>query len=165
MTENPRVAHCRYFIGGSDARVIIGDDEAARLRLWRKKRGEVEPEDLSTNLIVQLGVTTEALNRHWFERNTGQVLTDVQRRIQHPVVRWMAATLDGVVEATGAVFEAKFILPWSFTEEGAVEKYMPQLQHNMWVTNAKLSVLSIITGGGKWVEISIPTDPSTSTSW
>jgi len=59
MTENPRVAHCRYFIGGSDARVIIGDDEAARLRLWRKKRGEVEPEDLSTNLIVQLGLATD----------------------------------------------------------------------------------------------------------
>jgi hypothetical protein len=36
---------------------------------------------------------------------------------------------------------------------------MPQLQHNMWVTNAKLSVLSIITGGGKWVEIGIPADP------
>jgi hypothetical protein len=63
-----------------------------------------------------------------------------------PVVRWMAATLDGMVEATGAVFEAKFMLPWSFSEEGAAQKYMPQ-QHNMWVTNAKLSVLSIITGG------------------
>ena len=50
-------------------------------------------------------------------------------------------------------------LPWSFSEEGAAEKYMPQLQHNMWVTNAKLSVLSIITGGGKWVEITIPADP------
>ena len=143
----------RYFIGGSDARIIMGDDEAALLRLWREKRGEVEPEDLSGNLIVQLGVVTEPLNRHWFERNTGQVLTDVQRRVQHPVVRWMAATLDGMVEATGAVFEAKFMLPWSFSEEGAAEKYMPQLQHNMWVTNAKLSVLSIITGGGKWVEI------------
>jgi hypothetical protein len=59
MTENLRVAHCRYFIGGSDARVIIGDDEAARLRLWREKRGEVEPEDLSTNLIVQLGLATD----------------------------------------------------------------------------------------------------------
>ena len=79
--------------------------------------------------------------------------------MQHTVVRWMAATLDGMVEATGAVFEAKFMLPWSFSEEGAAEKYMPQLQHNMWVTNAKLSVLSIITGGGKWVEISIPADP------
>ncbi len=76
--------------------------------------------------------------------------------MQHPVVRWMAATLDGMVEATGAVFEAKFMLPWLFSEEGAAEKYMLQLQHNMWVTNAKLSALSIITGGGKWVEITIP---------
>jgi hypothetical protein len=63
----------------------------------------------------------------------------------------MGATLDGVVEATGAVFEAKFMLPWSFSETAAAEKYMPQLQHNMWVTNAKNSVLSIITGGGMFV--------------
>ncbi len=149
----------RSFIGGSDAQIIMGDEETALLRLWRVKRGEVEPEDLSGNLIVQLGVVTEPLNRHWFERNTGQVLTGVQRRVQHPVVRWMAATLDGMVEATGAVFEAKFMLPWSFTEERAAEKYMPQLQHNMWVTNVKLAVLSVITGAGKWVEISIAADP------
>jgi len=71
----------------------------------------------------------------------------------------MGATLDGVVEASGAVFEAKFMLPWSFSEAGAAEKYMAQLQHNMWVTNAKEAVLSIITGGGKWVEISISADP------
>jgi len=147
------------FIGGSDARIVMGDDEAALLRLWREKRGEIEPEDLSGNLIVQLGVVTEPLNRHWFERNTSQVLAEIQRRVRHPVMRWMGATLDGVVEATGAVFEAKFMLPWSFSEESAAEKYMPQLQHNMWVTNAKLSVLSIITGGGKWVEIGISADP------
>jgi predicted phage-related endonuclease len=159
MTVPFNPADRRYFIGGSDARVIIGDDEAALLRLWREKRGEVGPEDLSGNLIVQLGVATEELNRRWYEANTGQVLTAVQSRVQHPVVRWMAATLDGMVEATGAVFEAKFMLPRSFSEEGAAEKYMPQLQHNMWVTNAKLSVLSIITGGGKWVEITIPADP------
>jgi len=71
----------------------------------------------------------------------------------------MGATLDGVVEATGAVFEAKFMLPWSFSEEGAAEKYMAQVQHNMWVTNAREAVLSVITGGGKWVEIIIPADP------
>ncbi len=137
----------------------MGDDEPALLRLWREKRGEVEPEDLSDNLVVQLGAATEDLNRRWFERNTGQVVTEVQRRVQHPVLRWMAATLDGMVEATGAVFEAKFMLPWSFSEEAAAEKHMAQLQHNMWVTNAKLSALSIITGGGKWVEISISADP------
>jgi YqaJ-like viral recombinase domain len=101
---------------------------------------------------------TESLNRLWFERNTGQSVKDVQRRVRHPVIRWLAATLDGVVEQTGAVFEAKFMLPWSFSEEGAVEKHMPQLQHNMWVTNAKAAVLSVITGGGKWVEVKLPAD-------
>ena len=60
----------------------------------------------------------------------------------------MAATLDGVVAGTGAVYEAKFMLPWSFSEEAAAEKYMAQLQHNMWVTNARMAALSIITGGG-----------------
>ena len=112
----------RAFIGGSDARIIMGDDEAALLRLWREKRGEVEPEDLSGNLIVQLGTVTEHLNRHWYERNTGQVVTEVQRQVFHPVKRWMAATLDGMVEGTGAVFEAKFMLPWSFSEEARGRK-------------------------------------------
>jgi predicted phage-related endonuclease len=137
----------------------MGDDEAALLRLWREKRGEVEPEDLSGNLVVQLGVVTEELNRHWYQANSNQVLTDVQRQIRHPALRWMAATLDGRVEATGAVSEAKFMLPWSFSEEMAAEKYMPQLQHNMWVVAARSAVLSVITGGGKWVEIATHADP------
>jgi len=149
----------RAFIGGSDARIITGDDETALLRLWREKRGEIEPEDLSNNLIVQLGIVTEHLNRHWYERNTGQVVTEVQRRVFHPVKRWMAATLDGVVEGTGAVFEAKFMLPWAFSEEAAAAKHMAQLQHNMWVIQSRSATLSIITGGGKWVELTIHADP------
>jgi hypothetical protein len=149
----------RRFIGGSDARIIMGGDETALIRLWREKRGEADSEDLSGNLIVQLGAATEDLNRSWFERNTGRRVTDVQRRIKHSAIAWMAATLDGIVEGTEAVFEAKFMLPWSFSEEAAAEKYMAQLQHNMWVTHLRSSVLSIITGGGKWVEIAIPMDP------
>jgi predicted phage-related endonuclease len=146
----------RAFIGGSDARIIMGDNEPALLRLWREKRGEIESEDLSENLVVQIGAVTEELNRRWFERNTDQVVIDVQRHVQHPVLRWMAATLDGMVEGTGAVFEAKFMLPWAFSEEFAAEKHMAQLQHNMWVTNAKLSVLSIITGGALGCSASNP---------
>src|SRR5580700_8312437 len=149
----------REFIGGSDARIIMGQDEKALIRLWEEKRGGVGPEDLSTNLIVQLGLVTEDLNRQWYERNTGNAITDVQCRVKHPVIQWMAATLDGVVAGTGAVYEAKFMLPWSFSEEGAAEKYMAQLQHNMWVTNARMAALSIITGGGKWVEIAVAADP------
>jgi predicted phage-related endonuclease len=150
----------RSFIGGSDARIITGDDKTALLRLWGEKRGDVEPdEDLSRELLVQLGTVTEHLNRHWYEASTGQVITEVQRQVFHPIHRWMAATLDGRIEATGAVFEAKFMLPWSFSEAGAAEKHMAQLQHNMWVTAARSAVLSIITGGGKWVEMTIFADP------
>src|SRR5436190_23627300 len=87
----------RSFIGGSDARIIMGDDEAALLQLWREKRGEVEPTDLSGELVVQLGTVTENLNRHWYETRSGQVIVEVQRRVLHPVHRWMAATLDGRV--------------------------------------------------------------------
>ena len=76
---SPQPLNRRRFIGGSDARIIMGSDEAALLRLWREKRGEAEPEDLSGNLIVQLGLVTEPLNRHWFERNTGHVITQVQQ--------------------------------------------------------------------------------------
>ena len=151
--------HRRWFVGGSDARVIMGDSLSHLVRLWREKRGEIEPEDLTGNLMVQLGTVTEELNRRWYERNTGQTISDVQRRIQHPVIKWMAATLDGLIDPGGAVFEAKFMLPWAFSEEAAAEKHMAQLQHNMWVANARSAVLSIITGDGKWVELTLHADP------
>jgi predicted phage-related endonuclease len=137
----------------------MGNDETALVRLWREKRGEAGPEDLSGNLIVQLGRATEEFNRSWYESHSGRRVRDVQRHVRHSAIPWMATTLDGIVEGAEAVFEAKFMLPWSFSEEAAAEKYMAQVQHNMWVTHLRSSVLSIITGGGKWVEITIPMDP------
>jgi predicted phage-related endonuclease len=139
----------------------MGGDEAALLRLWREKRGEVEPEDLSANLIVQLGRATEELNRRWYEASSGQVIMDVQRQVRHPTLRWMGATLDGRVEATAAVFEAKFMLPWSFSEEAAAEKHMAQLQHNMWVVASRAAVLSVIAAESGW---RLPPMPIRSTS-
>lgn len=149
----------RAFVGGSDARIIMGEDEDKLVRLWREKRGELETEDLSQELIVQLGSITEDLNRAWYERNSGHTVEDVQRKVRHPIHRWMGATLDGRVSQTGAVFEAKFMLPWNFSEEAAADKHMAQLQHNMWVIASRSAVLSIITGGGKWVEIKVQADP------
>src|SRR6266487_5262950 len=102
VLKTPELSRRRYFIGGSDARIIMGSDESALLRLWREKRGEAEPEDLSGNLIVQLGAVTEELNRTWYERNAGRSVGDVQRRVQHSAIPWMMATLDGIVEGTAA---------------------------------------------------------------
>src|SRR2546430_4719146 len=98
-------------MGGSDPRIIRGGDEAALVRLWREKRGEGEPADLSGNPIVQLGLVTEALNRHWYERNTGPTVECGQHRLRHPLLRWMGATPAGIVAGSGAEFAATFILP------------------------------------------------------
>jgi predicted phage-related endonuclease len=149
----------RDYIGGSDARTIMGKDEKALLRLWREKRGEEAPIDLSDVLIAQLGLATEDLNRRWYELNSGNRVSDVQRHATHRTIPWMAATLDGLVKETGAVFEAKFMLPWSFSEVAAAEKHMAQLQHNMLIAGTKKSVLSIITGGGTWIQLSVEADP------
>jgi hypothetical protein len=65
MSRRLKTADRRYFVGGSDARIIMGEDGAALARLWQEKRGEVEPQDLSGNLVVQLGAVTEELNRRW----------------------------------------------------------------------------------------------------
>ena len=108
--------------------------------------------------MVQFGVVTEELNRRWFERQTGCRLGNVQRLVRHPKLDWMGATVDGMITEETAVFEAKFMLPWSFTEEGAAAKHMPQLQHNMLVTGARRAYLSILTGGGKWVSIEVEAD-------
>jgi predicted phage-related endonuclease len=159
VANSKRKPDRRSFIGGSDARIIMGADQAALLQLWREKRGEAEPRDLSGNLVVQLGQVTEDLNRRWYEAYSGQEVVDVQKHVRHPGLRWLGATLDGRVQSSGAVFESKFMLPWAFSEEAAVEKYTAQLQHNMWVVAARTAVLSIITGGGKWVEIKVPADP------
>ncbi|MBL8571963.1 MAG: YqaJ viral recombinase family protein [Phreatobacter sp.] len=148
----------RSMIGGSDARVIMGSDEKALRDLWLFKRGLRDGDDLSGSLPVQLGICTEDLNRRWFERQTRQSVSHVQQRIFDRDFPYLAATLDGLVGGSGHVFEAKFMLPWSFSEEAAAEKHMPQLQHNMAVSGANGAQLSIITGGGRWVLIEAEAD-------
>src|SRR5437660_12509581 len=101
--SNVSYSHRRSFIGGSDARIIMGNDEAALIQLWREKRGEAEPEDLSGNLVVQLGTATEELNRSWYERHTGRRITDVQRRVKHSALPWTAATLPRTLGGKRAV--------------------------------------------------------------
>jgi hypothetical protein len=119
---------------------------------------KIEPEDLSGNLIAQLGLRTR---RGFIGGSDARIVMGSSEATaanspSRPL--WMAATLDGRV-AGGDVFEAKFMLPWCFSEEVPPKRYMPQLQHNMWVAAEGGSVLSVITGGGKWVEIKVQADP------
>lgn len=139
----------RAGIGGSDANVILSGDDERITRLWREKRGEVEAEDLSAILPVMLGSWTEAFNRQWYEQETGLVVSRVGAVSECAEHDWRRCTLDGFVAARDAVFEAKHVGAFVKAEE-VLERYMPQLQHNMAVVKADRGLLSVIFGNHKW---------------
>lgn len=162
MSAEEREAR-RSSIGGSDARIIMSGDPKAIERLWLEKRGEVDPDNLDDVIIVQLGNLTEAFNLDIFEQETGFVVTDEQLKATHPDLPFIHATLDGLVRETegGEAFanvEAKFMLPFHFSPEKALEKYWPQVQHNMLVTSMDKSWLSILTGGGQHIRLPVEAD-------
>lgn len=154
-----QIAFRKNAIGGSDANVIMGGNDERILRLWREKRGESEPEDLSDILPVQMGSATEAFNRYWFTRRTGIELWrvgDEELSFDYP---WMSATLDGeTIEKVPAYFDAKHVNAFA-KEDETLAKYMPQLHHNMIVTSTRRAVLSVFYGTLKWSAHWVDFDP------
>jgi predicted phage-related endonuclease len=151
------LARRRRLVGGSDANIILGGSEEALLRLWREKRGEVEAEDLSGKLAVVLGCWTEAFNRQWYEKLTGEEVERVGLSLRCPVHAWRGCTLDGFVERAGAVWEAKHTSGFAKADE-VLARYAPQLQHNMAVAGAERALLSVIFGNGKWELFEVASD-------
>lgn len=147
----------RSFIGGSDANVILSGDDEKLLRLWREKRGEVEPEDLSGSLPVMLGCWTEAFNRQWYQKLAGERVIGSGESFTCTKRSWRRCTLDGIVESSRAVWEAKHTSAFAKGEE-VLERYMPQLQHNMAVVGAERAVLSVIFGNHKYEMFEIASD-------
>jgi predicted phage-related endonuclease len=149
----------RASIRESDAPILMGCDEGALIRLWREKRGAVVSKDASADLVVQLDTATKEINRSWYELKSGRRVGETGRRVKHCAISWMVATLDGIVEGIGAVFAAKFVAQSCYSEPGLADRFMAELQHQMWVTHLRTCVLSVITGGGQWVEAIVPMDP------
>lgn len=150
-------AERRNGIGGSDANIILSGDSDKIHRLWLEKRGDAEPEDLSSVLQVMLGCWTEHFNRQWFERLTNNVIVDIGRTVTCSRHSWRRCTLDGVVEGSSAIFEAKHTNAFSRPED-VLERHMPQVQHNMAVTGADRAVLSVIFGNHKFEIFEIAAD-------
>ena len=146
----------RGYIGGSDANIILSGDAQRIARLVAEKRGEVEPEDLSRSLPVQLGVWTEQFNRNWYELQTGNQVTGVDEVWTHPKHTFIRARLDGFVGE--AVFEAKHVNPFGDIE-AVVQRYMPQLHHYMTVTGKRTAILSVLVGTQRWECFTVDYDP------
>ena len=141
----------------ANARVIMGQDEPALMRLWRRKRGEVLPE-APDDLVLQFAKATEAINRAVFERQTGKRIVEGPRRLRHPALKWMGAVLDGGLE-DGGLFEAEFCSSGPLTPQIAGALFHAGVQHNLWAAQAKRAELSVLTGDGRWVHATLYADP------
>jgi predicted phage-related endonuclease len=144
-------------VGGSDANIILSGDMDRIRQLWLEKRGEAEAADLSTNLSVMLGSWTEPFNRQWFELLSGERVTDAGRSFSCTRYNWRRCTVDGLIEDRGAIWEAKHTNAFAKPEE-VLERYMPQLQHNMAVTGYQQAVLSVIFGNHKFEIFEVAAD-------
>jgi predicted phage-related endonuclease len=144
-------------VGGSDANVILSGDTERILRLWREKRGEVEGEDLSGVLAVMMGQWTEAFNRQWYQRQTGNIVADPGAQFACLLHDWRRCSLDGFIYAMSAIWEAKHVSAFAKPDE-VLARYMPQLQHNMAVRATDRAILSVIYGNHKWDAYEIASD-------
>ncbi|WP_315768555.1 MULTISPECIES: YqaJ viral recombinase family protein [unclassified Bradyrhizobium] len=162
MSDEVRAAR-RFSVGGSDAKIIMSGDQLAIERLWAEKRGEMAPEDLSEVILINLGNLTEPLNADLFEKDTGLWVTNEQDKVFYEDWDKAHATLDGLVRETEtgpviSMVEFKFMFPFGFSLDKAIEKYFPQCQHNMMVTGLPTSQLCILTGAAQWYRVEIEAD-------
>ena len=125
--------------------------------LWLEKRGEKQPADLSDLLPVMLGCWTEPFNRLWFEKLSGESVVGTGKSFTCARHSWRRCTVDGLIENRGAVWEAKHTNAFAKPEE-VLERYMPQLQHNMAVTGHEQAMLSVIFGNHKFEIFEIAAD-------
>lgn len=153
-----QIAKRRNYIGGSDAKTIMSGLDDAVYSLWQEKRGECAPDDLSDILAVQMGSFTEPLNLFWFEKKTGLEVTRDGEPVVSAEFPFMACTLDGFVASENAVVQCKHV---SGREpfETIVERYTPQVQHEMIVTGASKAYLSVFLGSGEWRCEAMHADP------
>lgn len=143
------------FIGGSDATAIMRGEW---YDLWCIKTGRTQPEDLSRNLAVQMGIHTEDFNLKWFEQERNVVLRNHQFEIKRNTDSGIPikGTLDAMLD--DAVVEAKHTNAFN-DMDGVIERYMPQLQLYMWLANATQGAyLSVIFGNSKWESVHVQKD-------
>ncbi|MCF2514854.1 YqaJ viral recombinase family protein [Sphingomonas sp. G124] len=144
-------------IGGSDANIILSGDRDRILALWREKRGEAEGPDLGANLAVMLGCWTEPFNRLWYEKLTGQRVDRLAVALTCPTNPWRRCTLDGYIVDSDTIWEAKHSNAFAKAEE-VLERYMPQLQHNMALARVERAILSVIFGNHKYELFEVASD-------
>lgn len=162
-------------VGGSDVNVLAAGDPEKVTKLYKQKRGEVEPDDLSHVWPVLMGHVTEQLNLGWLEHKHGIKIKNYQAVLEGKNHSFMRCTLDGSTDdykGEQAVIDAKFTMgrplageEWKDVIPRLCQYYSPQLHWNAYLlqesTGKKCSMglLSFIRAGAEPTLHEIKIDP------
>lgn len=125
-------------LGGSDAPVIMGVSPwMTRYQLWERKTGRAEA--TAANAAMRRGIELEADARTAYENAMGEIMEP--HCLISSLFDWMRASVDGINLAGTIILEIK--CPGKEDHAEAVSgrvpaKYVPQLQHNLAVSGAKV---------------------------
>lgn len=156
LTPEQQLQRKGRLTGSRIAPLMTGDAEAV-MRLYREMIGEEEEENLDDNFQVQLGLATEDVNLHWYEKNNGRLLTMRRTFLLHPERDWAGATLDAFDPVLGCPVECKHVggrEPMSII----VDRYQAQMHWQMFVTRTDQCALSVIMGTNDPVVTYVPRD-------
>jgi phage regulator Rha-like protein len=135
------------FIGGTDAIQIMNGDW---VKLWAIKTGREQPEDLSNNFSVQSGIHNESFILWWFTKQYKQELTDYQKCFE---MNWNGVPLKGTIDAAtqsgASIVEAKETYEFNKMED-QLDRYMPQLQFYMLISNKDSCYFANKFGNRRW---------------
>lgn len=157
LTTAQRARRGKY-IGGSDAGSIIAGG-AEWVRLWELKTGRAEPEDLSSNLRVMMGLFTELGNKWWYEAQTNRAVERYQEFQRHPEIAYLGCTLDGITRTSRdkrAAWQAKHV---GRSGEAMELRYTAQGTHEALCCGYDWYVLSVFIGNAKWELHEVEVDP------
>jgi hypothetical protein len=141
----------------SDMKPLMDGNPDEIMRVYLEKIGERAPENLDNVWPVQLGITTEALNLTWFEKKNKVTLAGRNVLIRSSRFNWAGATLDAWCEELGCPVECKHV-GGREPIEVIIDRYQPQMQWQMMVTDAEQCAISIIAGANEPIVEFIPRD-------
>jgi hypothetical protein len=163
LTKEQEEMH-RTCLSGSFMPALMNGDDAGVLRQWQLMTGHPDylPLDLSDDWRAQHGSCTEALNLYWFYRKQGPIsrVGDIVHSFDFD---WAAVTLDAWYDRLHCPVECKDTAPANPFEtrpplELVAERYQPQLQWTMFVTDAAQCALSVSIYGAEPVVEFVPRD-------
>jgi len=155
LTDEQRAKRA-FKVTASMMPIIMNGDAEQLMRLYRETIGEIEREP--SNYAMQIGAHIEAFLLDYWEKYTGQPITQRGVVADHPNIKGIACTLDGWRAYDDAVIETKFLSPFRRKEE-FFNYYYPQLLMQMRIVRAKRGILLVAQGTNDPIDIEIAPEP------